>query len=267
VARPALYARIAGRSKRPARISARAGVDVGPNGTQGANVGHQRTSCACLAGDDTQSRAHHVGGPPQASPLSWDHSRPGRPAGRLLWACRGRPGGDVGRLADCRTRWGERQLRRPSRLRRAFATPAVRGTRQPDRRPGGRGVRHALRDLGSRDAEGGRPRRDGRLLPRCHRLHDEHARPRLRHVRREADGGTFPHRLAANAWESAGRPQRPSGTAGLRHSTLDLRSRDALDTTIARMERAGLPVERQGDGAVATDPSGNRLLLTVPTGR
>ena len=64
---------------------------------------------------------------------------------------------------------------------------------------------------------------------------------------------------------SGGRRQRPAGTAGLHHFTLDLRSGDALDATVARLEAAGLPVERQNGGALATDPSGNRLLLTAPT--
>ena len=77
-------------------------------------------------------------------------------------------------------------------------------------------------------------------------------------------GGAFPHRLAGNVWESAGRPQRPAGTAGLRHVTLVLRSADDLDAAIARAEGAGQSVERVDRGAVATDPSGNRLLLTAP---
>ena len=75
-------------------------------------------------------------------------------------------------------------------------------------------------------------------------------------------GGTFPHRLACNTWESAGRGQRPAGAAGLRHFTLQLRSADDLAAAIARAEAAGGPVERRDDGAVVVDPAGNRLLLT-----
>ncbi len=74
--------------------------------------------------------------------------------------------------------------------------------------------------------------------------------------------GTFPHRLACNTWESAGRGQRPTGAAGLRHFTLQLRSAEDLAATIARAEVAGGPVERGDDGAVVVDPAGNRLLLT-----
>ena len=75
-------------------------------------------------------------------------------------------------------------------------------------------------------------------------------------------GGTFPHRLACNTWESAGRGQRPAGAAGLRHFTLQLRSADDLAAAIARAEAAGGPVERRDDGAVVVYPAGNRLLLT-----
>jgi catechol 2,3-dioxygenase len=75
-------------------------------------------------------------------------------------------------------------------------------------------------------------------------------------------GGTFPHRLACNTWESAGRGQRPTGAAGLRHFTLQLRSAEDLAAIIARAEVAGGPVERGDDGAVVVDPAGNRLLLT-----
>ncbi len=76
-------------------------------------------------------------------------------------------------------------------------------------------------------------------------------------------GGSFPHRLAGNVWESAGRPQRAAGTAGLRHVTLVLRSVDDLAATAARVEATGGVVERRGEEALVADPSGNRLLLTT----
>jgi catechol 2,3-dioxygenase len=75
-------------------------------------------------------------------------------------------------------------------------------------------------------------------------------------------GGVFPHRLAANVWESAGRPQRPAGAAGLHHFTLVLRAADDLAAIVARADAAGGVIERRGDDALVADPSGNRLLLT-----
>jgi catechol 2,3-dioxygenase len=76
-------------------------------------------------------------------------------------------------------------------------------------------------------------------------------------------GGTFPHRLACNTWESAGRPQRPSDAAGMRHFTLRLRSEADLAATLARVAAAGRPVERRDGDAIVEDPSGTRLLLTA----
>ena len=77
--------------------------------------------------------------------------------------------------------------------------------------------------------------------------------------------GTFPHRLAANIWESAGRPPRPAGAAGLRHFTLQIRSADDFAAIIMRAEAAGGLIERRDDGAFVVDPAGNRLLLTLAT--
>ena len=76
-------------------------------------------------------------------------------------------------------------------------------------------------------------------------------------------GGSFPHRLACNNWESAGRGQRPAGVSGLRHYILKLRDPNGIATIAARLESAGRPVEWQGADTVAIDPSGIRLLLTA----
>jgi catechol 2,3-dioxygenase len=77
-------------------------------------------------------------------------------------------------------------------------------------------------------------------------------------------GGSFPHRLAGNTWESAGRPQRPSGAAGLRYVTLVLRSADEREAAVARVAEAGSVIEHRSEGVLVADPSGNRLLLTMP---
>jgi catechol 2,3-dioxygenase len=76
-------------------------------------------------------------------------------------------------------------------------------------------------------------------------------------------GGSFPHRLAGNIWESAGRPQRPAGAAGLRHFTLVLRNPEDLAHTVSRVAIADGAIEQLGDDAMVVDPSGNRLLLTL----
>jgi catechol 2,3-dioxygenase len=80
-------------------------------------------------------------------------------------------------------------------------------------------------------------------------------------------GGSFPHRLACNTWESAGRPQRPADAAGMRHFTLVLRSEGDLAATVARVEAAGHQIERRDGDAVVADPSGTRLRLAAPAAR
>jgi catechol 2,3-dioxygenase len=76
--------------------------------------------------------------------------------------------------------------------------------------------------------------------------------------------GSFPHRMAGNTWESAGRPQRAAGLAGMRHYTLELRTAAERDAIVGRQESAGGGVERIGSDVILNDPSGTRLLLSVP---
>lgn len=79
-------------------------------------------------------------------------------------------------------------------------------------------------------------------------------------------GGTFPHRLAGNIWESGGKPQRPLHTAGLRHFILELRSSADRDAVVERVTATGRPIERIDGEPLVTDPSGTRLLLTASPG-
>lgn len=76
-------------------------------------------------------------------------------------------------------------------------------------------------------------------------------------------GRSFPHRLAGNIWESGGHPQRPEGAAGLHHYTLVFRTPEDLAHAVSRVAIAGSEIEQQGDAAMVSDPSGNRLLLTL----
>jgi catechol 2,3-dioxygenase len=76
-------------------------------------------------------------------------------------------------------------------------------------------------------------------------------------------GGSFPHRLAGNIWESGGRPQRPEGAAGLRYFTVVLRTPEDLAHAVSRVAIADGAIEQIGDAAMVVDPSGNRLLLTL----
>jgi catechol 2,3-dioxygenase len=74
--------------------------------------------------------------------------------------------------------------------------------------------------------------------------------------------GGYHHHLGANTWQSQGAPPPPEGALGLDRWELvfpDEQSRDQAATAVAGR---GDTVELS-DGVLATDPSGNRVLLTT----
>jgi catechol 2,3-dioxygenase len=75
--------------------------------------------------------------------------------------------------------------------------------------------------------------------------------------------GGYHHHLGANIWESAGALPPPPGTAALRHWTLVLPDAAERDLVLARLERAGHGVADAGTEPVATDPSGNAVVLAL----
>jgi catechol 2,3-dioxygenase len=73
--------------------------------------------------------------------------------------------------------------------------------------------------------------------------------------------GGYHHHLGMNTWQSEGAPPPPEGALGLDRYELvfpDAASRDAAADSIAAV---GDPLELS-EGVLATDPSGNRVLLT-----
>ncbi len=77
-------------------------------------------------------------------------------------------------------------------------------------------------------------------------------------------GGSFPHRIAMNVWQGRGAPQRPAGTAGLRHVELHVRSHAALEQARERLSESGPEAALEtAEGLLTSDPSGNRLLLAL----
>jgi len=73
--------------------------------------------------------------------------------------------------------------------------------------------------------------------------------------------GGYHHHLGLNTWQSEGAPPPPEGALGLDRYELvfpDERSRDSAAEGVAE---TGDPIELS-DGVLATDPSGNRVLLT-----
>ena len=74
--------------------------------------------------------------------------------------------------------------------------------------------------------------------------------------------GGYHHHLGLNTWQSEGAPPPPEGALGLDRYELVLPGSAAVDETAEALGQQGDPV-RVEDGVLATDPSGNRVLLTT----
>jgi catechol 2,3-dioxygenase len=74
--------------------------------------------------------------------------------------------------------------------------------------------------------------------------------------------GGYHHHLGLNTWQSAGAPPPPAGALGLDRYELVLPDSSDVDAAAERLGERGDPV-RLEEGVLATDPSGNRVLLTA----
>jgi catechol 2,3-dioxygenase len=75
--------------------------------------------------------------------------------------------------------------------------------------------------------------------------------------------GGYHHHLGLNTWQSQGAPAPPEGALGLDRYELALPSVAERDSAADRLAEAGADHERLDEGVLATDPSGNRVLLTA----
>jgi catechol 2,3-dioxygenase len=75
--------------------------------------------------------------------------------------------------------------------------------------------------------------------------------------------GGYHHHLGLNTWQSQGAPAPPEGALGLDHYELVLPSAAERDKAADRLAQAGADPQRTDEGVLATDPSGNRVLLTA----
>jgi catechol 2,3-dioxygenase len=74
--------------------------------------------------------------------------------------------------------------------------------------------------------------------------------------------GGYHHHLGLNTWQSQGAPPPPEGALGLDRYELVLPDASDVDAAAERLGESGDPV-RVEEGVLATDPSGNRVLLTA----
>src|SRR3954454_24023658 len=74
--------------------------------------------------------------------------------------------------------------------------------------------------------------------------------------------GGYHHHLGLNTWAGEGAPPPPPGSRGLREFEVVLPDEAALAAEEDRLRKAGFEPLREGDRVRATDPSGNRVVLT-----
>jgi catechol 2,3-dioxygenase len=74
--------------------------------------------------------------------------------------------------------------------------------------------------------------------------------------------GGYHHHVGLNTWQSEGAPPPPEGSLGLDRYELVLPDEDERDDAAARVGGTGDPIHLE-EGVLATDPSGNRVLLTT----
>jgi catechol 2,3-dioxygenase len=79
--------------------------------------------------------------------------------------------------------------------------------------------------------------------------------------------GGYHHHLGINTWAGVGAPPPPPSSAGLEHFTVYLPDAESLDAEIRRVRDAGFEAEERDGGFLLSDPSRNRLLMTVRDAR
>jgi catechol 2,3-dioxygenase len=75
--------------------------------------------------------------------------------------------------------------------------------------------------------------------------------------------GGYHHHIGMNAWTSAGGSPPPAGSRGLDRYEVLLPNAGELARESERLEAGGARVEEHDGGMLATDPSGNRVLLST----
>jgi catechol 2,3-dioxygenase len=89
---------------------------------------------------------------------------------------------------------------------------------------------------------------------------------RMGHGAAFLSAGGYHHHIGLNTWESRGAAAPPAGSTGLYHFALRYPSAAALGDALARLERAGWPLDGAADHGVSLalylrDPDGNGLEL------
>jgi catechol 2,3-dioxygenase len=75
--------------------------------------------------------------------------------------------------------------------------------------------------------------------------------------------GGYHHHLGLNTWQGESAPPPPADATGLRFFTVQLPNTVELETILARVRAANLPLEQYPNGWIVRDPSQNAMVLTA----
>jgi catechol 2,3-dioxygenase len=75
--------------------------------------------------------------------------------------------------------------------------------------------------------------------------------------------GGYHHHVAINTWAGVGAPRPPAGAVGLDHVVIRVPTTAALASVAAQLSNRGGPHDADANSIRVSDPSGNRLVVTV----
>ncbi len=77
--------------------------------------------------------------------------------------------------------------------------------------------------------------------------------------------GGYHHHIGLNTWAGVGAPPPPPDAVGLRWFTVVVPDPAELERILHRVQNAGIDYENQMDGILLRDPSGNKVLVAIPS--
>ena len=77
--------------------------------------------------------------------------------------------------------------------------------------------------------------------------------------------GGYHHHIGLNTWGGAGVMTTPQGSAGLQWYTVYLPHHRALSDVTHRIKASGNHLSERKEGLLALDPSGNGVMLSIPS--
>jgi catechol 2,3-dioxygenase len=75
--------------------------------------------------------------------------------------------------------------------------------------------------------------------------------------------GKYHHHIGLNTWNGVGAPPSPPNSVGLESFTIMLANEEKLNRIIAQLKSIRASVTQENGSYVTSDPSGNRIILTV----